>query len=77
MDITALNSLYAFSRIYGKEKALEELLKDKKTESSYYYELLGFLYADTEISKAIKLVKSGGEKQHIEQEIERLKTILG
>jgi RNA polymerase sigma factor (sigma-70 family) len=81
--VTALNGLYAFSRVYGKDKALEELLKGEKTESSYYYELLGFLHADTEISKAIhyyseaiKLVKSGAEKQHIEQEIERLKTLL-
>lgn len=81
--VTALNRLYAFSRVYGKDKALEELLKDEKTESSYYYELLGFLHADTEISKAIhyyseaiKLVKSGAEKQHIQEEIERLKGIL-
>ncbi|WP_349292810.1 RNA polymerase sigma factor [Elizabethkingia ursingii] len=82
--VTALNRLYAFSRVYGKEKALEELLKGEKPENSYYYELLGFLYADTEISKAIhyyseaiKLVKSGAEKQHIQEEIERLKDILG
>ncbi|OPB90244.1 RNA polymerase subunit sigma [Elizabethkingia miricola] len=80
--VTALNRLYAFSRVYGKKKALDEVLKSDKTESTYYYELLGYLYSDTQISKAIyyyteaiKLVKSGAEKQHIQEEIERLKNI--
>nr|WP_307835700.1 DUF6596 domain-containing protein [Elizabethkingia sp. ASV34] len=80
--VTALNRLYAFSRVYGKKKALDEVLKSDKTESTYYYELLGYLYSDTQISKAIyyyteaiKLVKSGAEKKHIQEEIERLKNI--
>ena len=35
-----------------EKKALDEVLKSDKTESTYYYELLGYLYSDTQISKS-------------------------
>ncbi len=82
--ITALNRTFAFARVYGHDKAISEAEKLKFTESNYYHELLGYLYADTDINKAISyyqqailLTKSKTEKQTLTKEIERLKAIRG
>lgn len=77
--ITALNRTFAFAKVYGNDKAISEAQKLKLTESNYYHELLGYLYADTDIDKAIchyrqaiELTKSKTEKQTLIKEIERL-----
>jgi RNA polymerase sigma factor (sigma-70 family) len=77
--ITALNRTFAFAKVYGHEKAIPEAEKLNLTESNYYHELLGNLYADTNIDKAINhykkaigLTKSRTEKQTLTKEIERL-----
>lgn len=77
--ITALNRTFAFAKVYGHDKAISEAQKLKLTESNYYHELLGYLYADTDINKAIThykqaigLTKSKTEKQTLTREIERL-----
>ena len=78
--ITALNRTFAFAKVYGNDKAIAEAEELKLTESNYYHELLGYLYADKEIDKsiyhykqAIGLTKSKTEKQTLTKEIERLR----
>jgi len=77
--ITALNRTFAFAKVYGHDKAIPEAEKLKLTESNYYHELLGYLYADTDFDKAIYhygqaigLTKSKTEKQTLTKEIQRL-----
>lgn len=78
--ITALNRTFALAKVYGHAKAISEAEKLKLSDSNYYHELLGYLYADTDIDKAIchyqqalELTKSKTEKQTLIKEIERLK----
>lgn len=78
--ITALNRTFAFAKVYGNKKAIPEAEKLNLVESNYYHELLGYLYADTDITKAIehyeqaiKLTKSKTEKQTLKKEIEQLR----
>ncbi len=78
--ITALNRTFAFAKVYGKNKAITEAEKLNLVESNYYHELLGYLYSDTNVEKAIEhyeqaigLTKSKTEKQTLTKEIERLK----
>ncbi|MGJ1311710.1 RNA polymerase sigma factor [Sphingobacterium lactis] len=78
--ITALNRTFAFAKVYGHERAIPEAEKLNLADSNYYHELVGYLYADTDIYKAIyhyrqafKLTKSKTEKQTLAKEIERLK----
>lgn len=77
--VTALNRIFAFAKVYGRNKAIPEAEKLQLTKSSYYHELLGYLYAETDIGKAIfhykqaiGLTKSQTEKQTLIKEIERL-----
>lgn len=78
--ITALNRTFAFAKVYGHERAIPEAEKLNLADSNYYHELVGYLYADTDIYKTIyhyeqafKLTKSKTEKQTLAKEIERLK----
>ncbi len=78
--ITALSRTFAFSKVYGNKKAITEAEKLNLTDSNYYHELLGYLYSDTDIAKAIQhyeqaigLTKSKTEKQTLTKEIKRLK----
>lgn len=78
--ITALNRAFAFAKVYGYEKAISEAEKLNLMESNYYHELLGYLYANTDIdtailhyTKAISLTKSKTEQQTLCKEIELLK----
>ncbi|MBB5637974.1 RNA polymerase sigma-70 factor (ECF subfamily) [Pedobacter cryoconitis] len=80
--LTALNRTFAFSRVYGKEQAICEAEKLGLEELNDYHALLGYLYADIEISsaiihyqKAIKLTSSNIEKSALTKELERLKRI--
>jgi len=77
--ITALNRTFAFAKVYGHDKAISEAEKLKLTDSNYYHELLGYMYADTDFDKAIchyeqaiGLTKSRTGKQTLAKEIERL-----
>jgi len=78
--VAALNRAFAFSKVYGAEKAISEVEKLDLAESNYYHELLGYLYADMEeistaiqhYTKAMGLTRSKAEKQTIKQEIDRL-----
>lgn len=77
--VTALNRTFAYAKVYGTQKAIDEAKKLKLTESNYYHELLGYLYTGTDIEKAIchykqaiGLTKSKTEKQTLTKEIERL-----
>src|SRR5690606_4566360 len=78
--ITALNRTFAFARVYGNKKAIPEAEKLNLAGSNYYHELLGYLYSDTDTTKAIehyeqaiKLTKSKTEKQTLKKEIEQLR----
>lgn len=78
--ITALNRTFAFSKIYGHEKAILEAEKLNLAGNNQYHELLGYLFTKSNIKKAIehyekaiKLTKSNTEKRTLKKEIERLK----
>ncbi|MGS2764397.1 RNA polymerase sigma factor [Sinomicrobium sp. M5D2P9] len=78
--VTALNRVFAFSKVYGPKKAIREAEELYLAESNYYHELLGYLYtglhnhkAIDHYKKAIRLTKSKAEKQTLNKEIERLK----
>jgi predicted RNA polymerase sigma factor len=77
--VTALNRAFAYAKVYGHKKAIDEAENLNLTNSNYCHELLGYLYADTNIDKAIshyeqaiKLTKSKTEKQTLTKEIQRL-----
>ncbi|WP_019539579.1 RNA polymerase sigma factor [Proteiniphilum acetatigenes] len=78
--VAALNRTFAFAKVYGHEKAIVEAEKLNLTGNNHYHELLGYLYADINIEKAvnqyeqaIRLTKSKMEKQTLQKEINRLK----
>jgi RNA polymerase sigma-70 factor (ECF subfamily) len=75
-----LNRTFAFAKVYGRDKAIPEAEKLNLTNSNYFHELLGYLYADTDFDKAIYhyeqamgLTKSKIERQTLTKAIERLK----
>nr|WP_052331472.1 DUF6596 domain-containing protein [Echinicola vietnamensis] len=81
--ITALNRTFAFSKVYGHQMAIAEAEKLGIRESSQYYELLGYLYAQSDKIKAIqyyeaaiKHTKSNTKKATLKREIERLQKII-
>ena len=78
--ITTLNRAFSFSKVYGNKKAIIETEKLNFIHNEYYHGLLGYLYADTNIDKAvahyqqaIELTKSKAEKQTLLKQIELLK----
>lgn len=77
--ITALNRAFAFAKVYGNKMAISETEKLKLTDNTYYHALLGYLYATTNMAKAIehyrnaiKLTKSNAEKQVLLGKVEQL-----
>jgi RNA polymerase sigma-70 factor (ECF subfamily) len=77
--VTALSRTFAFAKVYGHEKAIKEAEKLNLDEHAYYHSLLGYMYADINIDKAIHhyekavgLTKSRMEKQTLSKEIKRL-----
>ena len=52
--IAALNRAYAFSKVYGKEKAIPEAEGLNLTGNLFYHSLLGELYAGLDDQKAIR-----------------------
>ncbi|MFV8351729.1 RNA polymerase sigma factor [Flavobacterium sp. XS2P14] len=78
--ITALNRTYAISKVFGKEKAIQEALKLDLKENHFYHSLLGNLNTNLENNKAIihfemayKLVKSNSDKMTIDNHLKKLK----
>lgn len=77
--ITALNRTYALSKVYGKQKAIQEALKLDLKENHFYHSLLGDLYTAFDNNKAIihfekayKLAKSKTDKKIIEAHLKKL-----
>ncbi|MCF6401300.1 sigma-70 family RNA polymerase sigma factor [Chitinophaga filiformis] len=80
-SMTALNRTFAFAKVYGYEKGIIEAEKLQLESNSYYHSLLGYLYADRDVDKAvmhynsaIELTKSAAEKRTLLKEIEWLKS---
>ncbi len=78
--VTALNRAFAFAKVYGNEKAVREVEKLNLADHTYYQQLLGYLYADTDpgkaiahYEKAIRLTNSDPEKQTLKNAIKRLR----
>lgn len=77
--VIALNRTFAFSKVYGKQQAINEAEKLKLTNNQYYYTLLGELYTNLDSSKALQnfetaynLAKTQPDKQLIKQKIDTL-----
>lgn len=77
--ITALNRTFAYAKVYGHEKTIREAESLNLTESNYYHELLGYLYAEKDVDKsiyhykeAIRLTKSKTERETLNKEINSL-----
>lgn len=77
--ITVLSRTFAFAKVYGNKNAISEAEKLNLPKSNHYHELLGYLYSDTNLLKAIDhyqqathLTKSQAEKQTLKKEIEQL-----
>lgn len=77
--VTALNRAFAFSKVYGNEKAIAEAEKLYLISNGYYHGLLGYLYSELHIDKAIhhyeeaiRLTKSKQEKQTLQKHIHLL-----
>lgn len=80
--VTDLNRAFAFSKVYGNEKALIETEKLNLISNEYYHGLLGYLYSELNIDKAvyhyqeaIRLTKSKPEKQTLQKQINLLKQL--
>jgi len=77
--ITALNRTFALAKVYGNKEAIQEAEKLNLVDNNHYYSLLGYLYSNIDIDKAIEhyecavaLTKSKSEKQTLVKEINRL-----
>jgi RNA polymerase sigma-70 factor (ECF subfamily) len=64
------------SKVYGKQKAIEEAEKLGLENNQYYYSLLGELYTDIDnmkakqnFEKAFSLAKTQADRQTIEKKI--------
>ena len=78
--ITALNRTYAISKVFGKEKAIQEAQKLDLKENHFYHSLLGNLNTNLENNKAIihfemayKLAKSNSDRMTIDNHLKKLK----
>lgn len=79
--VTALNRAFAFAKVYGPEKAIQQTEKLKLTESDHYHKLLGYLYETINAGKAIdhyrlavQLTKAKAARQDLEKKIDQLKS---
>lgn len=77
--IAALNRTYALSKVYGNEEAIMEAEKLKLDNNHLYHCLLGELYSDVDLKKAIehlqqalKLSRVAADKKVIKNKISKL-----
>jgi RNA polymerase sigma-70 factor (ECF subfamily) len=77
--IAALNRTYALSKVYGNEEAIIEAEKLKLDNNHLYHCLLGELYSDADLQKAIehlhqalKLSRVAADKKVIKNKISKL-----
>jgi predicted RNA polymerase sigma factor len=77
--IAALNRLYAFSKVYGKAKAIAEAENLQLSDNHYYFTLLGELYSDIDSDKAklnyrkaLSLAKTVPDKKTITEKLETI-----
>jgi RNA polymerase sigma factor (sigma-70 family) len=75
--VAALNRMYAFSKVHGKQKAIVETEKLKLEDNHYYFMLLADLYTGFDdgkarhfLEEAFRLAKSVPEKEAIGEKIE-------
>lgn len=78
--ITAMNRTYALSKVFGKEKAIHEMLKLDLKENHFYHSLLGNLFSNFDNEKAIahytlayNLARSNSDKSTLQNHINKLK----
>ncbi|UCS95521.1 sigma-70 family RNA polymerase sigma factor [Echinicola marina] len=71
--VTALNRTFAFSKVYGKAKAIPEAEKLKLGENNQYYQLLGYLYTESVPLKAIEYYEQALKNTRSEKKILSLK----
>ncbi|MBM9548905.1 sigma-70 family RNA polymerase sigma factor [Leptospira sp. 201903074] len=74
-----LNRVFAYSKVYGKQKALEEVKNYNDYKNRDYHSLLGYLYSNsnTELAsqhyqKAIQMTKSNKEISLLQMKIKEL-----
>jgi RNA polymerase sigma-70 factor (ECF subfamily) len=77
--VTALNRAFAFAKVYGNARGIEEVVKLELHDNSQYYSLLGYLYAGVDTGqavcfykKAIAITKSNVEIEVLAREVSRL-----
>ena len=77
--VTALNRAFAYAKVFGWEKGIEEAEKLALDDNSHYYSLLGYLYAGVDVGravsfyeKAIALTRSKVEAETLRKEVRRL-----
>jgi RNA polymerase sigma factor (sigma-70 family) len=77
--IAALNRTYAVSKVYGKEKAIEEAEKLNLNNNHLYHTLLGDLYFTVDplqalehLNQSLKLSRSAADKKIITNKIRKL-----
>jgi len=77
--VTALNRAFAFGKVYGCEKGIEEAEKLNLNDNSHYYSLLGYLYAGVDVDRAVShykqaiaLTRSRVEAETLAKEVRRL-----
>ena len=77
--IAALNRTFALSKVYGKDRAIEEAEKLKLSGNHFYFTLLGELYsgvnnemAEQNFIKAIDLAKTQTDKQTLQNKLKSL-----
>lgn len=78
-SVTALNRTFALAKVYGNEIGIKEAEKLNLVSNSHYYSLLGYLYSEIDVNKAISyynraitLTISRTEIQTLTKEIKRL-----
>jgi RNA polymerase sigma-70 factor (ECF subfamily) len=77
--VTALNRAFAIAKVYGHEKAIQEVEKLRLTDNDHYHKLLGYLYETEDAGKAVdhynmavQLTKVKAAKKILERKIEQL-----
>ncbi|QDH81591.1 sigma-70 family RNA polymerase sigma factor [Echinicola soli] len=79
--ITAMNRVFAYSKVYGAKSALMEAEKLDLADNSHYHALMGYLFANEIPEKAvayytsaIQLSNSKSEKLTLQKQLDRMKS---